>query len=125
MTRRATPLRPEGAPRLGETYRDWRDFTDRVARPWVENDGDDARVDNWYRTLMAEAEPYYLAVSLVIADNRIKALEAELEADNRHLRAEVARLRSVLVEIGHKCPESWIADRVARTLAEGREMTDD
>lgn len=81
MKRRATPLRPEGAPRLGETYRDWRDFTDRVARPWVYNDGDDARVDNWYRTLMMERDPWYLAVALVMADNRIKALEAELGRD--------------------------------------------
>ena len=76
--RRTSPLRPEGAPRLGETYRDWRDFTDRVARPWLENDGDDAKVDNWYRTLMMERDPWYLACALVMADNRIRELE------NRH-----------------------------------------
>ncbi len=75
MTRRATPLRPAGAPRLGETYRDWRDFTNRVARPWVENDGDDARVDNWYSTLMMERDPWYIACALVMADNRIRELE--------------------------------------------------
>lgn len=69
------PLRPPGAPKLGTTYRDWRDFTDRVARPWVDNDGEDARADNWYRTLMVEADPWYLAVALVIADNHIRRLE--------------------------------------------------
>lgn len=76
MARRTTPLRPEGAPRLGETYRDWRDFTDRVARPWLENDGQDAKADNWYHALMLERDPWYVACALVMADNRIRELEA-------------------------------------------------
>ncbi len=70
-------IRPDGAPKLDEKYRDWRDFTDRVARPWVENDGDDPKVDAWYTALMIAADPYYLAVSLVIADNTIRRLESE------------------------------------------------
>lgn len=74
-------LRPEGAPSLGESYRDWRDFTERVARPWIENDGDDAQIDNWYRTLMIEADPWYLACALVFADNRIRALESGGEVE--------------------------------------------
>jgi hypothetical protein len=73
--KRAT-IRPPGAPKLGESYRSWRDFTDRVARPWVEDESGDARIDNWYRALMIEADPYYLAVALVIADNHIRRLEA-------------------------------------------------
>ena len=68
-------LRPEGAPKLGEIYRDWRDFTDRVARPWLDNDGADKKADNWFRTLMMERDPWYLACALVIADNTIRRLE--------------------------------------------------
>lgn len=68
-------LRPEGSPSLGETYRNWRDFTDRVARPWVENDGADENVERWHAALMLEPSPYYLAVALVMADNRIRDLE--------------------------------------------------
>lgn len=84
MTKRQ-PIRPSDAPKLGTTYRDWHDFTDRVARPWLENDGDDPEVDNWYRTLMVEADPYYLACCLVIALNHVRRLEAwnavDLSAD--------------------------------------------
>jgi hypothetical protein len=68
-------IRPPEAPRLGTTYRDWRDFTDRVARPWIENDGQDVKIDNWYHTLMIEADPWYLACALVIADSTIRRLE--------------------------------------------------
>lgn len=74
--KRAT-LRPPDSPRLGTTYRDWRDFTERVARPWVENDGRDPRVDQWHQVLMIEADPYYLACALVIADNHIRRLEEQ------------------------------------------------
>ena len=76
MARRTMPLRPEGSPRLGETYRDWRDFTTRVARPLVEIE-DDEQVERWHWTLMQEASPYYLAVALVMADNRIRELEGQ------------------------------------------------
>lgn len=76
MTTKRERLRPEGSPALGATYRDWRDFTDRVARPLVENDGDDDRIEKWHRVLMMEADDYYLAVALVMADNRIRELEA-------------------------------------------------
>lgn len=71
------PIRPPDAPLLGTIYRDWRDFTERVARPWIDNDGDDPRVDNWYRVLMIEADSWYLACALVMADNRIRELEGE------------------------------------------------
>ena len=60
---------------MGSIYTDWRDFTARVARPWVENDGNDPDVDRWYHALMIEADPWYLACALVIADNRISELE--------------------------------------------------
>jgi hypothetical protein len=70
-------IRPPDAPTLGTTYTDWRDFTNRVARPWVENDGKDAQVDAWYHTLMIEAEPWYVACALVIADNHIRRLEQQ------------------------------------------------
>jgi hypothetical protein len=74
MTKRQ-PLRPATTPPLGSTYRDWQDFTDQVARPWIENDGEDPQVDAWHLALMLEADPYYLAVSLVIALNHIRRLE--------------------------------------------------
>lgn len=76
MTRKRK--RPEGAPSLTEKYTDWRDFTNRVARPWVESDADDPDVDWWYHGLMLVPDPYYLACALVVADNRIHALEAAL-----------------------------------------------
>lgn len=79
---------PEGSPALGATYRDWRDFTDRVARPLVENDGDDNQVEKWHRVLMMEADDYYLAVALVMADNRIRELEAAAEVVARVERGE-------------------------------------
>lgn len=71
-------IRPEGTPHLTEKFKDWRDFTNRVARPWVENDGKDPKKEYWYHSLMLAADPYYLAVSLVIADNRIRELEEML-----------------------------------------------
>jgi hypothetical protein len=77
--RKREPLRPPDAPKIGTTYRDWRDFTDRVARPWLDNDGADPKVDAWYRVLMTEADPWYLACALVMADNRIRELEADDE----------------------------------------------
>jgi len=67
--------RPESAPRLGETYRDWRDFTDRVARPWIENDAEDAAVEWWYGVLMREQDVRYIATALVMADNALRAIE--------------------------------------------------
>ena len=76
--RRESKMRPEGAPKLGETYRDWRDFTNRVARPWVEGDCEDPKADAWYRTLFIEREPFYLACALVMADNRIRAWRAAM-----------------------------------------------
>lgn len=73
-------IRPPDAPKLGATYRDWRDFTNQVARPWLNNDGEDEAIDAWYRVLMMEADPWYLACALVIADNRIRELEGEVSA---------------------------------------------
>jgi len=73
------PLRPPGAPHLGETYRDWRDFTERVAQPWVDGEDLDDRAENWYRALMIEADPYYLAVALVMANNTIQRLERAVD----------------------------------------------
>jgi hypothetical protein len=79
MTRRnRKPLRPEGSPRLGETFTGWRDFTNRVARPLVECE-DDEQIGRWHTTLMAGADVYYLAVALVMADNRIRAYEKGLQ----------------------------------------------
>lgn len=77
MKRKRESIRPPDAPPLGTTYTDWRDFTNRVARPWVENDGNDAKADHWYYALMTEADPWYLACALVIADNTIRRLEGD------------------------------------------------
>jgi len=77
VKRKRESIRPPDAPPLGTKYRDWRDFTDRVARPWIENDSQDAKIDAWYSVLMTEADPWYLACALVIADNHIRRLEGE------------------------------------------------
>jgi hypothetical protein len=66
-------MRPLGAPRLDEKYSDWRDFTNRVCRPWVENDGADEKVDAWYHALMCVPDPWYIACALVMADNALRA----------------------------------------------------
>jgi hypothetical protein len=65
-------IRPDGAPRVGEVYADWRDFTNRVCRPWVENDGADPAMDAWYAVLMSEPDPWYIACALVMADNALR-----------------------------------------------------
>ena len=72
---RATSIRPEGAPRLTDSYRDWREFVELVCRPWIDNDLDDEQAENWYRTLFKTASDEYLAAALVMADNRIRELE--------------------------------------------------
>ena len=69
-------MRPPGAPRVGEPFQDWRDFTDRVCRPWIDNDGLDDKAEAWYSTLFLQMTPYYLATALVMADNRIREYEA-------------------------------------------------
>ena len=90
MKLRREPIRPEGAPRLGETYVDWRDFTNRVARPWLDNDGEDQKTDAWCHTLMLERDPWYIACALVMADNTIRALEAKVAAQGAVIDAAVA-----------------------------------
>jgi hypothetical protein len=60
-------------------YANWREFTDQVARPWVENDADNPEADQHFAALFAETDPYYLAVALVMADARVKAMEYEAE----------------------------------------------
>lgn len=76
MSRIRQRWRPDDAPRLGQKYHSWRDFTDRVARPLVEIDGNDPRAEAWYMALMQEPSPYYFAVALVIADNVLREVEA-------------------------------------------------
>jgi hypothetical protein len=83
LTRKREPIRPAGAPRLDEKFIDWRDFTNRVCRPWLDNDGENARSDAWYSVLVTNAGPWYLASALVIADNRIRELEALLNGGAR------------------------------------------
>ena len=68
-------LRPPGAPHLTDRYRDWRDFTDRVCRPWIDNDDLDPKAEAWYSALFATASPYYLATALVMADNALRRYE--------------------------------------------------
>lgn len=69
-------LRPAGAPRLGESFHNWRDFTERVCRPWMEDC--DAKTDAWYRALFLQMTPEYLAAALVMADNALDDLAAVL-----------------------------------------------
>jgi hypothetical protein len=82
MTKRPS-IRPDGAPRLGDKFTDWRDFTNRVCRPWLENDSEDPKVDGWYAALFVAADPWYLACALVIADNRLRELEASPDDGSR------------------------------------------
>ena len=69
------PLHPWNEP---GAFRDWQDFVDRVARPLVEAEDapspEEAEVAGQaamklYRT----ANPYFICVSLVMMDNRLKA----------------------------------------------------
>lgn len=86
--RKRKSLRPPDAPRLDATFTDWRDFTNRVARPWLDNDGEDAQVDAWYRTLMMVPDPWYIACALVFADNEIERLRAALATGSTPEAAE-------------------------------------
>lgn len=73
--RKRESIQPEGAPSLTETYTDWRDFTNRVCRPLVERDGENPKADAWYYSLVIAQDPYYLAVSLVMAENALRQYE--------------------------------------------------
>lgn len=79
---KGTHMRPPGAPRLGEQFRDWRDFTDRVCRPLIDNDLNDPKAESWYRALFLQMTPDYLATALVMADNRIREYEASPNASS-------------------------------------------
>jgi len=60
-------------------YTNWQEFTDVVCRPIVEADGSD--YDPAVQAAMKlyrNACPYYIATALVMALNRVRALEAEL-----------------------------------------------
>jgi hypothetical protein len=50
-------------------YSSWRDFTERVCRPWVENDDSDP---DDVPEAFAAVPPFYLAVGLVMADNALR-----------------------------------------------------
>lgn len=54
-----------------EDYRDWRDFTERVARPWVDGDG----VDTTLEQVIRDVGVWYLAVALVMADAALRRME--------------------------------------------------
>lgn len=60
-----------------QLFTDWHDFTQQVCVPLVEADGDDEEKIQTAMKLYRKASPYSIAVSLVMALNRIKELEAE------------------------------------------------
>lgn len=66
------PFMPCGDP---QEFRDWHDFfTERACRPLVESE-DPAEIQA-AMALYRKANPHWIAVSLVMALNRIQALEA-------------------------------------------------
>jgi hypothetical protein len=57
------------------TFRDWRDFVDRVARPLVEADNDhDA--EQAAMALYRRASPYYICAAMVIMANRLDEVDS-------------------------------------------------
>jgi hypothetical protein len=61
-----------------EGYKDWRDFTNKVCRPWVEAehaDDEDAQIK--YELEFSKVGDYYLAATLVMADNTVRRLEGD------------------------------------------------
>ena len=83
-------MRPPGAPHLGDKFRDWRNFTDRVCRPWIDNDLNDPKAESWYRALFLQMTPDYLATALVLADNALRRYEALVQVDNAQHRYEAS-----------------------------------
>jgi hypothetical protein len=63
-------------PQLPLQYTDWRDFTNRVCRPWIDNDGLDDVAEAQYAALFAAMPDYYLAAAFVLADNALRRLES-------------------------------------------------
>ena len=53
-------------------YTDWRDFTNKACRPWVDSDGDDRMAEG----LISEVGLWYMAAALVMADNALREWEA-------------------------------------------------
>lgn len=64
------PFMPCGDP---QEFRDWHDFTERALRPLVESE-DPTEIQAAMK-LYRKANPHWIAVSLVMALNRIQALE--------------------------------------------------
>ncbi len=58
---------------LGE-FTSWQDFVDRVARPMVEADGNLAQ-EQEAMELFEKASPYFICVSMVMMDNRLKDIQ--------------------------------------------------
>ena len=54
-----------------DTFRDWRDFVDRVARPLVEAEDDEAAEQAAMR-LYRKVSPYYICASMVMMANRLE-----------------------------------------------------
>lgn len=63
---------------LGTEFTSWQDFVDRVARPLVTADEDKAQ-EQEAMDLYWKASPYFVCVSMVIMDNRLKDMD-DLEA---------------------------------------------
>lgn len=72
------PLHPWGP----QIFENWIDFTERVCRPLVEVEGDHEQEQAAMR-LYRTACPHSIAVSLVMALNTIRRLEAELGVRDR------------------------------------------
>lgn len=62
------PLHPL-MPLEPQPFTDWVDFVDKVARPLIENDGDDPLAERAAMKLYRTVSPYYLCAALVMAAN--------------------------------------------------------
>lgn len=62
------PLHPPMLTGDDQLFRDWLDFADRVARPIVEFDGDDA-AEQAAMALYRKASPFFICAGLILAAN--------------------------------------------------------
>lgn len=74
------PLHHFTRPGGRQPFRDVSDFIDQVARPLVDNDGEDEALTQTLMALYRQESPYYLCTCLVILANRLQQFDDAREA---------------------------------------------